>query len=214
MQQRRFILPNPRRHHSHHRLEGDSKVSWGRNIFFSNLSLTKALDKLVTASTSNDLRVRNHLSPFYVWGKGLRQVITDLQPHSLPGLMLRFQPIHLASNPVLFPLHCPGWHTSWLVRGPMWFRDWRKILAGTNGKAKTLLPYHPDRTFGAGKTLHQAPSGTWQGDLQFFDEDNSFPSSLWFLTTHGLLHAPTLLLNETLAFEVCFTMRGLSSVLP
>lgn len=73
MQQRRFILPNPRGHHSHHRLEGDSKVSWGRDIFF-NLSLTKALYKLVTASTSNDWWVRNHLSPFYVRGKGFKQV--------------------------------------------------------------------------------------------------------------------------------------------
>lgn len=169
----------------------------------------------MTASTSNDLWVRNRLSPFYVWGKGLRQVTDWPTATQLAGVNAE-----IPTNPSGFKSCVVSPALPWMTyklagkRASVIPRDWRKILAGTNGKAKTLLPCHPDRTFGAGKTLHQAPSGTWQGDLQFFDEDISFPSSLWFLMTYGLLHAPTLLLNETLAFEVCFTMRGLSSVLP
>lgn len=43
-------------------------------IPISNLTLTKALCKLVTALSSSDLWVTSHLSPFYVWGMGLRWV--------------------------------------------------------------------------------------------------------------------------------------------
>lgn len=41
--------------------------------------------------------------------------------------MLRFQPIHLASNPVLFPLHCPGWYD---------FRRLKKYQLEPMGKPK------------------------------------------------------------------------------
>lgn len=164
----------------------------------------------MTASTSNDLRVRNHLSPFYVRGKGFRQ-LTDWPT----ATQLAWVNAEILTNPsgFRFCVVSPAlpWVTNKLAgkRGNVIPGGWRKIPAVTNGKAKTLLPGHPDRTFGASQTLPQAPPGTWQGDLQFFDEDKSFPSFLWFPTTHGLLHAPKLLLSETLAFGVCFTMRGL-----
>ena len=119
--------------------------------------------------------------------------------------MLGFEPIYLASNPVLFPMHYPGGHTSWQVRGTnVTPGDWGTILPGACGKPRHCFLVTQMEPLGPAKPFTRGPSGTRQGALHSFDEAHSFPSSLCLLMTHSQSDAPKLLLHEALVFKICF----------